>query len=275
MSSLRSSEALWKEGGGYYTGNPEELRRHPLLPDLQRLRDRRIFELFVRFGRLGPGSRVLEIGCGQSMWLPCLADKVGCQVAGIDIEPNAAELARANLAGAGRSGEIYCRDAFDVTQNRDLLGTFDLLYSMGVMEHFADASDRLAALAHYLKPDGRMLTMVPNLQGVNWLLQRLGSLQRLNMHVVYDTSRLVAIHRRAGLAIQAAGYVGFHDGFVSASDLDTAPRQRKLHEHLCRYSHWAGVAWIRLGRERLTPESRWISPHVFCVGSRGQAPGRL
>lgn len=271
MSKLIASDALWKEGGGYYTENPEDLRRQPLLPDTERLRDQRILAIFREHGNLRRESRVLEIGCGKSMWLPYIARELGCRVAGIDIEPYAAELASANLAGAGMSGEILCRDAFDIGQNRDLFGKFDLLYSMGVMEHFEDAAERLALLSNYLKSGGRIITTVPNLQGVNWLLQRYASLRRLHMHVVYDKRRLAGIHRRANLRVLAAGYVGFYDGFVSAPDATTAPLRRRIHGRLCWASNMLGAAWIRAGGSHLAPEIKWFSPHVFCVASRLRA----
>jgi L-malate glycosyltransferase len=139
------------------------------------------------------------------------------------------------------------------------------------MEHFDDAAERLAVLARYLKPGGRILTTVPNLQGVNWLLQRLASLERLNMHVVYDRKRLAAIHERAGLTTVTAGYAGFYDGFLSGDDPKTRPLQRKLHESLCRSSNLAGAAWIRLWGGRCTPETAWFSPHVYYVGVRNAA----
>lgn len=268
MTKVLSSAAVWKEGGGYYTEKPEALRRHPILPDTRRLRDRRILALFGQHGNLGRKSRVLEIGCGQSMWLPCLAREFGCQVFGLDIEPYAAELARANLFGAGVRGEVLCRDAFDAGQNQDLLRKFDLIYSMGVMEHFDDAAERLAILAGYLKPGGRILTTVPNLQGLNWLLQRFASLERLRMHVVYDTKRLVSIHARAGLEIRAAGYVGFCDGFVSDVDAQTLPWRRKIHARLSRVINMAGAAWTTACGERWTPEMKLVAPHVYCVGRR-------
>jgi 2-polyprenyl-3-methyl-5-hydroxy-6-metoxy-1,4-benzoquinol methylase len=268
MSKLIASDALWKEGGGYYTEKPEDLRRNPLLPDTRRVRDQRILAMFETYGGLQRDSRVLEIGCGKSMWLPCLAREFGCSVSGIDIEPYAAELARANLAGAGMSGNILCRDAFNVGKNRDLLGTFDLIYSMGVMEHFEDASERLALLSNYLKPGGRLITTVPNLQGINWMLQRYASLERLHMHVVYDKKRLAAIHRRADLHVLAADYVGFYDGFVSAPDVSTAPTRRKLHERLCWATNMTAAAWLRASGARFAPELKWFAPHVFCAAQR-------
>jgi 2-polyprenyl-6-hydroxyphenyl methylase/3-demethylubiquinone-9 3-methyltransferase len=268
MSKVLPSDALWKEGGGYYTEKPADLEMHPILPDTRRLRDRRILGVFRQFGNLSRKSRVLEIGCGKSMWLPCLARQFGCHVAGIDIEPYAAELARANLVGAGVKGEIFCRDAFDLMANRDLKGTFDLVYSMGVMEHFDDVVERLVLVAGYLKPGARILTSVPNLEGVNWLLQRLASLERLHMHVIYDKQRLAAVHERAGFETVAAGYAGFYDGFVSASEPQTAPLQQQLHRSLCWATNMAAEVWSRLFRQRLTPEMKWIAPHVFCVGRR-------
>lgn len=273
MSKLLSSEALWKEGGGYYTERPEDLRRQPLLPNTQRLQVRRISQLFARYADLRRGARVMEVGCGKSMWLPYLAKQFNCQVSGLDIEPYAAELARANLAGAGAEGEIFCRDAFDVEQNQDLIGTFDLIYSMGVMEHFEDASARLAVLSRYLKPAGRILTTVPNLQGLNWFLQRFASLERLHMHVVYNARRLADIHERAGFATIARGYAGFYDGYVSATDTNTPRTRHRFHDRMCWASNMAGEAWARVAGERFSPEIGWLSPHVYYVGRRVAGAG--
>src|SRR5436309_854954 len=117
MNGVRPSDWLWKEGGGYYTQSEEELIKQPLLPDLRRLRDRRLIEVFKKYGNLAAGSAVLEVGCGRSPWLPYLARHERCVAAGIDIEPVAAQLARANLSGSGAKGDILCRDAFELKQN--------------------------------------------------------------------------------------------------------------------------------------------------------------
>src|SRR4029077_8297122 len=100
--------------------------------------------------------------------------------------PHAADRPRANLAGAGAAGDIHCGDAFALWRRDGLRGGFDLVYSMGLLEHFADRAARIAEAAHYLKPGGRILTTVPNLQGLNWLLQRIGSLDTLRAHVVHS-----------------------------------------------------------------------------------------
>jgi len=267
MTGVRPSDHVWKEGGGYYSQAPEELRRRPLLPDVGRLRDRRILELFDRHGNLSEGSKVLEVGCGRSRWLPYLARERKLVVAGVDIEPYAAELARANLAGYGAEGEILCRDAFVREQNPDLVGRFDLVYSMGVMEHFDDVSARIEVLSGYLRPGGRILTTVPNLRGMNWALQRLADLETLEMHVIYDPDRLRRVHERAGFRTIASGHAGFLDGYLSSAARARGLVRRRMHGWLCRAAGMGGEAWTRLGRGAVTPEIGWLSPHVFYVGS--------
>jgi 2-polyprenyl-6-hydroxyphenyl methylase/3-demethylubiquinone-9 3-methyltransferase len=252
----------------------EEIVRNPLLPDLGRLRDRRLLDLFDRFGGVAPRSRVLEIGCGRSRWLPFLARERGLEVSGVDIEPFAAELASANLLACGAAGEILCRDAFALSRNEDLLDRFDLVYSTGVMEHFDDVVDRLAVLARYLRPGGRILTTVPNLHGVNWALQRLADRETLEMHVVYDPARLQRAHESAGFLTIASGYRGFFDGYLSSAGRAPAGPRRRLHGWLCRAGGMAGEAWLRTGRGAITPETRWLSPHVFFVGARLQYRAR-
>jgi hypothetical protein len=51
----------------------------------------------------------------------------------------------------------------------------------------------------YLKLGGRLLTTVPNLHGLNWIMQRMSDLRTLQVHLVYDRAVLVAVHEAAGL----------------------------------------------------------------------------
>jgi len=268
------SDWLWKEGGGYYTDRSEDLAVRPLLPDVRRPRDWRIFDLFDRHGGLVPGSRVLEVGCGRSPWLPFLARHLGCRVVGIDIEPHAAGLASANLRGAGARGEVVCGNAFELSGRAGLRGRFDLVYSMGLMEHYADVVERLSILAGYVRPGGRILTTVPNLQGVNWLMQRLGDRRTLRAHVVYDTRGLARVHEQAGYATIASGYVGFFDGHLTSSAGTTSRVRRGVHRRACRALGRCSEAWLRLGGGRGTPETPWTAPHVFCVGRYDPAAAR-
>jgi 2-polyprenyl-6-hydroxyphenyl methylase/3-demethylubiquinone-9 3-methyltransferase len=193
---------------------------------------------------------------------------MGCSVVGVDIEPFAAELARTNLAGAGGKGAVLCRDAFDLNENEDLVERFDLVYSMGVIEHYDDPIRRLGVLARYLRPGGRILTTVPNLRAVNWLLQRLADLERLEMHVIYDSKKLARVHEAAGVETIAAGFVGFYDGYLTAAGRSTGRVRRWIHGWLCWASSMCCEAWVHAAGGVATPELSWFAPHVFYVGRR-------
>jgi 2-polyprenyl-3-methyl-5-hydroxy-6-metoxy-1,4-benzoquinol methylase len=263
MDPVGPSEWLWKEGAGYYTHTESDLLAKPTLPNERFVRDRLMMHLFREHGRLTSGSKVLEIGCGGSSWLPYLAQTIGCQPCGIDLEPHAARLAQANLAGAGLSGQIYCRDGFDAEQNKDLWGQFDLVYSLGVIEHLEDVSSKLRVLGRFLKPGGRLISMVPNLQGLNWAMQRFGSVPVLQAHVVYTTRTLKDAHERAGFETLTTSYVGFCDGFLTSSSGE--PRLKKfVHRTACRMLSLGSAAWSRAGLP--TKEWRFIAPLVVYVG---------
>jgi SAM-dependent methyltransferase len=263
----RPSAALSTEGA---QDNPviERLRRRPLLPDVTRLRDRRLVAIFDRFARVGPGRLVLEAGCGSSPWLAFLARERRCLVTGIEIDPQAARVAEANLDGASVRGEILLRDAFDVDRNQDLAGRFDLVYSMGVIEHLANPVVGLQALASYLRPGGRVLTIVPNLKGWNGMVQYLGSVDELEMHEIYDVPRLAWVHDCAGFEQLASGYVGFFDGHLSRGSADRTGLRQKLHHIVCSATGTAADAWAKATAGRLAPETSILSPHLFYVGAR-------
>jgi len=268
MTTLRAHDWRWKADGGYYTNNVAELEHDPRLPDLRKRRDHAFARLFDRLLPATGRPTVLELGCGASQWLPYLALRKGCHVMGLDYEPSAVALTEANMRGAGAEGTILCRDAFDADANADLAGLFDLVYSTGLVEHFEDVVPCLRAVRTYVRPGGLVFTTVPNLQGLNWALQRYGDVRILETHVVYDVTRLRRRHEEAGFETVEAGYTGFYDGYVSATAPSTPARRRRIHHALCRTSNLAAHAWLKLTRERLAPELAWFAPAVYYVGRR-------
>ena len=109
-------------------------------------------------GVLGPGRRVLEIGCGAGRFVEALAPHVGF-VAGLDVSPlMAAEArrqarARANAAvvrTAGRDLSAFAGDSLDLVLAVD---SFPYLVKAGVAEaHLDDA-------ARVLRPGGELVIL--------------------------------------------------------------------------------------------------------------------
>jgi SAM-dependent methyltransferase len=106
---------------------------------------------------LGPDSSVLEIGCGSGGYSLHLAEKLGCQIVGLDInEPgirSAKELAQSRGLGSRARFE-----QFDVSKNLPFDGeTFDAVFSNDVLCHVPGRLAVLVEMFRVLKPGGRML----------------------------------------------------------------------------------------------------------------------
>src|SRR5260370_33184680 len=97
-------------------------------------------------------------------------------------------MARENLRLNGVSGTVYCRDVLSLSLNG--IGTYDLIFSYGVIEHFADTGAVLRILSSLLAPGGLMVVIVPNMGGIYGPLQRWWSEPVYRMHSVLSPSRL-------------------------------------------------------------------------------------
>lgn len=101
------------------------------------------------------GKSALDVGCGAGLLAEPLA-RLGAQVTAIDAAPEVIAVAKAHAAGQGLSIDYRQGDV------QQLDGRFDLITSMEVIEHVADPSLFLKALASRLAPDGLLILSTPN-----------------------------------------------------------------------------------------------------------------
>lgn len=113
----------------------------------------------------GPGSRVLDIGCGYGRILEHAARR-GAEAVGITISPPQGEFCRARGLTVH---ELNYRDIFP-GDDHNWEGTFDGLVANGSLEHFVQADDAadgradkmyeemFAICRRLLAPDGRLVT---------------------------------------------------------------------------------------------------------------------
>jgi 2-polyprenyl-6-hydroxyphenyl methylase / 3-demethylubiquinone-9 3-methyltransferase len=108
------------------------------------------------------GKSALDVGCGAGLMCEPLA-RLGARVTGVDAAPENIAVAAEHAAGQGLSIAYQCADV------AALVGRFDLVTSMEVVEHVADPAAFVAALAARLAPGGVMILSTPNRTGLSKL----------------------------------------------------------------------------------------------------------
>ena len=138
--------------------------------------------------------RLLEVGCARSAWLPYFGREFGFELHGLDYSELGCRQERTILVKAGLEGEVTCADLF--TPPPDLLGAFDVVVSFGVVEHFSDTLAATRALAALLRPDGLVVTVVPNMRGAIGRIEQLINRDVYDIHVPIGPARLAGRTRR-------------------------------------------------------------------------------
>jgi 2-polyprenyl-3-methyl-5-hydroxy-6-metoxy-1,4-benzoquinol methylase len=166
-------------------------------PDAANTSHTLVFEL------VGRDRRVLDVGCSTGYLGKALADR-GCVVDGVEIDPEAAQLAREHLH------EVMEIDL----DNDDLAQAFpgrqyDCIVFADVLEHLMNPAAVLESAISLLSPDGEFVISIPNvthgsvrlalLQG-RWDYRDTGLLDRTHIRFFTHESILDLV-REAGLAV--------------------------------------------------------------------------
>jgi len=104
-----------------------------------------------------PGEKVLEVGCGLGTDLVEYA-KHGALVSGVDLGQEQVDLPRLNL----QLHHLPCDSMLPAdAENLPFAdGSFDLVYSFGVLHHTPNTDKAIAEVRRVLKPDGQAIIML-------------------------------------------------------------------------------------------------------------------
>jgi SAM-dependent methyltransferase len=117
------------------------------------------------------GASVLEVGGAPGQYLAYLHSRRRYECALLDYSAEGCALARRNFELLAIEAEIHKRDLLDPELR---IGRFDLVFSLGLVEHFADLTGVVAAHARLVEPGGTLIVGAPNVRGVNaWFMRRL------------------------------------------------------------------------------------------------------
>lgn len=209
-------------------------------------------------------ARLLEIGCGNSHWLPYFARVFGFRVAGIDYSQQGCERVKRLLDRAGVNGDVICADLFDPPPS--MKRAFDIVVSLGVAEHFEDTTRTIRAFSTFLADGGRMITSIPNMCGAIGFAQKRLNRGVFDLHVPLGPQHLALAHANAGLKIRRVdrlSAVGFN--VVNINGLDQTRRsttiKKIVRKGLVGLSH---LGWM-LERNVHLPSTKLLSGYIVCV----------
>jgi SAM-dependent methyltransferase len=154
------------------------------------------------------GKSVCEVGGGDGELLAYLAKRhPSAKFSILDFSPEGCELARSRAKREGVAMNVYQEDLFSPPP--ELLGHFDLVLSLGVVEHFSDLASVMTAIGRLLSNGGKVFSEIPNFSSpIYAYLCKRWSMSVYEDHVPHDMRSFLAGHERAGLIPLAHNYLG-------------------------------------------------------------------
>ena len=195
-----ATKDFWE--GDHYTRGIEL----PARPDPDFPYERCLARALEKLAPVTQSARVLEVGCSPARWLLWYAERFGAAVTGLEYTAAGVRLSRENLAAGGVAGEIHEGDFF----SRDLaLGTFDLVLSLGFIEHFDDIPAAFARHVDFVADGGRIALGMPNFRGLIGLLQAWSNRAWLDLHnrQAMDAELYRKLARDHGMQVDAVRYL--------------------------------------------------------------------
>lgn len=202
----------------------------------------------------GAGRSVLELGGAPGQYLVYLTKALGYEISCLDYSALGCESTRRNFALLGVKGTVYQKDLFSEVSGVPL---FDVVYSLGLIEHFVDLTGIVRKHLQFLKPGGLLLLGCPNFTGVNYLFLKYLAPTLLSKHNLetMKLSRWGEFEETFRLEVLFKGYVGgFEPKLLERCERSTARNRlllrvvRMLSTLQNDYPRRLGVLWHRNGR---------------------------
>jgi 2-polyprenyl-3-methyl-5-hydroxy-6-metoxy-1,4-benzoquinol methylase len=193
-------------------------------PWISAIRDlQRLLRRYVK-----PGDQVLEVGCAPGKILAWVAADLKARVSGLDYSARGIQQTTRLFDALGIPADLRQEDLRKTTLPR---AGFDVVYSVGVIEHFDDPREIVRDHLALVKAGGVALMTVPRYRGIYGTLQR------------YFNPESLLYHNLEIMTPEALA--------------DLAPRDGSV--RVRTYTFGRLSPWV------LSTEKRWPPPVVFAV----------
>ena len=141
---------------------------------------------------------VIDCGCGEGLFLRFMAEQFDyVDVTGIEYS-SAIEKSQKMGEDLGLSFDLIRGDIFN-DWDPQYLEKFDVVLSVGLIEHFREPTEILHQMYKVLKPGGGMVTIIPSFDGLFNFLWRTYDARNYSYHVPISHRELPVLHAEIGL----------------------------------------------------------------------------
>lgn len=212
-------------------------------------------------------KKILEIGAGDSAWLSYFARKYpNSYFVGMDYSEEGCKRLSKRLVLENISNvDVCCKDMF--SDEKELNNFFDVVLSFGLVEHFSDLSYVLNAKKKFVKKNGYLFTIIPNMAGLIGFLTKKWDPEIYAAHNPHDWVSFARGHQQAGLNIVEGGYLlSSNFGVLSSIFNKNNSSQPKI-----RYMYYLYLTRLsKLGYlfEDLfftLPTTKFLSPYIYAI----------
>lgn len=118
-----------------------------------------------------PGAKMLEVGSAPGEHLVKLNKKFGLEPYGVEYSESGVRLNREIFSSNNINPDnVIYADFFSEEFQERYRESFDLVISRGFIEHFTDVEDTIRKHLNLLARGGRLIVVIPNLRGLNYVL---------------------------------------------------------------------------------------------------------
>jgi len=108
-------------------------------------------------------GKLLEVGCAPGKWLAFMAKEFDLRPSGVEYSESGIKLTTENFRLLGlKPDQIIADDFFQINPTHQ----FDVVMSLGFIEHFPDVDAVISLHLKWLKPGGVLILGVPNFRGI-------------------------------------------------------------------------------------------------------------
>jgi len=206
-------------------------------------------------------KRILEIGCAKAKRLIYFAKEFGYDIYGIDYSKCGTEIAKKNLEIAGEEGTIICEDIFKTTLGEE---SFDIVYSMGLIEHFKNPMEIIDIHIKLLKKGGFLIITIPNFRNslyfnILTILHKEKKLLETHNLDAMDMNILTEIIKNKNINIVMLDFFGPIDFSLIFSQISHKMTMLYLMHILNQFIGYSSY---------FIPKYRYISPHIILIAEK-------